>query len=125
MSNILNVIKFEGLLDHEDSCGRVREIIKTDNISLTTITVRGAGKAHKHLKTDEIYHLMTGRIQVLILDDAHKIIESHVLNKNDTIRIPLNTWHKVKNAKGFSYSHVLVINNPPYSLEDNIPLPKK
>jgi mannose-6-phosphate isomerase-like protein (cupin superfamily) len=85
------------------------------NQSLAEATVPAGSETllHKHLKTEELYHITQGR-GLLTLDDD--ILE---VSSGDTICIAPNTPHKIKNT-GTLELKILCCCSPAYSHDDTV-----
>jgi mannose-6-phosphate isomerase-like protein (cupin superfamily) len=97
---------------------RIRELLHPDHhgpsrTSLAEATVApGEGtRLHRHLATEEIYHVTAGRAVMTLGDAAFEI------SIGDTVRIPPGTPHRLENI-GDSPLRVLCCCTPPYSHED-------
>ncbi len=66
---------------------------------------------HKHLNSEEIYHILSGSGIMTLGDDQFKIKE------RDTVCIPAGTYHNVKNT-GAALLKILCACAPPYSHSD-------
>jgi mannose-6-phosphate isomerase-like protein (cupin superfamily) len=66
---------------------------------------------HRHLHSEEIYHILSGSAVITVADDQFEIKEG------DTICIPAGTSHNVKN-NGAVLLKVLCACAPPYSHSD-------
>ncbi|MBI5148385.1 cupin domain-containing protein [Candidatus Pacearchaeota archaeon] len=106
MARKINKYKIRALVD---ACGLIRELYKSQNISIATVSVSGEARKHKHNLMEEVYYIEKGEGQVVI---DNEIIE---LEEGDLISIPKEKWHYLRGNL-----EVLVINFPPYDISDVI-----
>ncbi len=66
---------------------------------------------HKHLRAEEIYHIIEGIGEMMVGDDQFEAVAG------DTIYIPAGTQHKIKNS-GEMQLKILCCCSPPYSHDD-------
>jgi mannose-6-phosphate isomerase-like protein (cupin superfamily) len=71
----------------------------------------GITHLHKHLQSEEIYHVLSG-IGLMTLGD-----EQFEIKEGDTVCIAPGTQHKVKNT-GATLLKILCASAPPYSHSD-------
>ena len=71
----------------------------------------GITHLHKHLQSEEIYHVLSG-IGLMTLGD-----EQFEIKEGDTVCIAPGTQHKVKNTGG-ALLKILCASAPPYSHSD-------
>jgi mannose-6-phosphate isomerase-like protein (cupin superfamily) len=95
-------------LMHPDHHGNRRQ-------SLAEATVQSGRETvlHKHLRTEELYHITAGR-GLMTLDD-----EQFAVTPGDTVRIPPGTPHCIRNI-GADSLRILCCCSPPYSDEDTV-----
>lgn len=97
----------------ESSCGLLKELYSSENLSISHIVVLKEGEKHMHEKMEEVYYVEKGEGEVVI---GNKTL---YIKKGDTIPIPKNTWHYLKKT-GKESLEVLVITHPRYDPEDLI-----
>ena len=68
---------------------------------------------HKHVKTEELYHFLTGKGVMTVGSERLEVTEG------DTVCIPRNTPHKVINTDEESM-RILCCCYPPYRHEDTV-----
>ena len=95
-------------LMHPDHHGNRRQ-------SLAEATVQPGKETalHKHLRTEELYHITAGR-GLMTLDD-----EQFVVMPGDTVHIPAGAPHCIRNI-GAERLRILCCCSPPYSHEDTV-----
>jgi mannose-6-phosphate isomerase-like protein (cupin superfamily) len=96
----------------------VRELMHPDifpdlkqSLAEAIVPVGGATILHRHLKSDEIYHI-TGGQGIMVLEDERTDVFA-----GDTIFIPAGTHHKIRNP-GDVPLKILCFCCPAYSHED-------
>lgn len=97
----------------EDPCGLLRELYKSENLSIAHVVVLGDARKHMHKEMEEVYYVEKGEGQLVIGD---KVLD---IRQGDTIPIPKNTWHCLKKLEGKELE-VLVITYPKYDHDDLI-----
>ncbi|NIO44129.1 MAG: cupin domain-containing protein [Candidatus Aenigmarchaeota archaeon] len=97
----------------EDTCGSIRELYRSEKMSIAYVTLLGKAKEHTHRTMEEVYYIERGKGQ-LIVDG--EIIS---LKKDDLIPIPQNSWHYLKNL-GKKPLEIMVTNSPPFDRDDVI-----
>jgi len=95
------------------SCGLLRELYSSENLSIAHNTVLGEARKHMHKKMEEIYYVEKGEGELVIEDEVLNIREG------DLIPIPKNSWHYLKKIEGKPLE-VLVITYPRYDPNDLI-----
>ena len=83
------------------------------NLSLAEARIPPGGetKLHRHLKSEEIYHVLEGKGLMRLGNEEFEIVTG------DTILIPPGTPHNVRNI-GAGVLRLLCACAPPYSHED-------
>jgi mannose-6-phosphate isomerase-like protein (cupin superfamily) len=95
-------------LMHPDQHGN-----KMQSLAEATIQAGSETFMHKHLKTEEIYHITQGR-GVMVLGDSQLDFIA-----GDTILIPPGTLHLIRN-NGYVEVKILCCCSPPYSHNDTM-----
>lgn len=75
------------------------------------VTAAGETLLHRHVRSEEIYHVTDGTGRMTLGDEQFEI------RKGDTICIPQGATHKIKNT-GEIPLRILCCCVPPYSHED-------
>ncbi len=96
----------------------IRELIhpnvhgnKNQSFAEATVQVEGTTQLHRHLHSEEIYHITQGN-GIMFLGD-----EQCEVKAGDTVFIPSGTPHKIWNT-GKIPLKILCCSSPPYSHED-------
>ncbi len=96
----------------------IRELLHPDhhgiaNQSLAEATVppKGSTRLHRHLRSEEIYHITSGEGWMQLGDSVFSV------RAGDSICIPPQTPHKIRNS-GHSPLVILCCCAPPYSHTD-------
>ena len=118
MSN-KNRITYKSIKPYTTKDGSIiRELIhpnhmKVKNISLAEAVVKPNEETflHIHKTSEEIYHITEGKGIMQLGDETFEV------KKGDSILIPPNTPHKIKNISEEELK-ILCICSPPYSHED-------
>ena len=97
----------------ETSCGLLRELYASENLSIAHDIVLQDAKKHMHKKMEEIYYVEKGEGELVIGNEVLKIKEG------DLIPIPKNTWHYLRRIKNKPLE-VLVITYPKFDPKDVI-----
>lgn len=97
----------------QDTCGLIRELYKSEGMSLAYATLDGKAKRHKHLVMEEVYFVVKGNGYLTVDDDKFKVEEG------DTVSIPKGSWHFLE-AEKKSPLEVLVATHPKFTLDDVI-----
>ncbi|MCK4729871.1 MAG: cupin domain-containing protein [Candidatus Aenigmarchaeota archaeon] len=97
----------------ESSCGLLRELYKSKDLSISHNIVSEKPRKHLHKKMEEIYYIEKGRGKAEIDGELIDV------KKGDIVLIPKNTWHCLKKI-GREPLEVLVINSPKYNPIDVI-----
>ncbi len=110
----MRVIHKEDVKALEDTCGEIREIYQSDNLSITTALFKPNTKAtaHKHEIMEEIYYVLRGRGKIELDKDVLDI------RVGDTIPIPKGIFHAAINPYAEDME-LLVVTHPRY-LEDDL-----
>jgi len=96
-----------------DTCGAIRELYASNNISLAYVNLSGQAKKHKHHVMEEIYYVTKGKGYLTLEDKIYRIEEG------DSINIPKDKWHFLKTDKD-SELELLVVTSPRFMPEDVI-----
>lgn len=97
----------------ESSCGLLRELYNSKDLSISHNIVSEKPRKHLHKKMEEIYYIEKGRGKVIIDEEILDV------KKGDLVRVPKGAWHCLKKI-GRGSLEVLVINNPKYDSTDVI-----
>ena len=92
-----------------DTCGQIKELIATPNMSMAYFTLNGTAKEHKHNIMEEFYYITKGRGTITIADMTYEIDEGHSVN------IPKGEWHYLKGTL-----EGIVTTHPRFNPEDVI-----
>ncbi len=95
-----------------DTCGFIKELYSSPNLSLAYVFLDGKAKKHKHNIMEEVYFVTKGSGFLTISDKKYSI------KKGDTIAIPKNTYHFLETHE--SSLEVLVITHPKFDVNDVI-----
>jgi len=68
---------------------------------------------HKHIITEELYHILQGTGEMVIGEDVFTV------KPGDTVNIPPGTIHKIKNT-GTDELKIMCCCTPPYTHEDTL-----
>ena len=98
----------------------IRELMHPDHhgnemqsLAEATLPVRSETFMHKHVKSEEIYHVTQGQGTMFLGDKQFD------LKAGDTILIPPGTLHRIRNS-GKVELKVLCCCSPPYSHDDTM-----
>ena len=83
------------------------------SLAEATLPVGSETFMHKHIKTEEIYHITQGRGVMFLGDKQFKVITG------DTILILSGTLHRIRN-NGEVALKILCCCSPPYSHDDTM-----
>ncbi|MFH1331675.1 MAG: cupin domain-containing protein [archaeon] len=108
-----NFIHIEDVVSIEDTCGTIKELYKSEGMSLAYANVEGSAKKHKHHVMEEVYFVVKGQGYLTVDSDRHKIEEG------DLVSIPKGSWHFLESEKE-NPLEVLVATHPKFTLEDVI-----
>ena len=97
----------------EDTCGQIRELYHSDNMSIAHVTIKDKALSHMHRKMEEVYFILSGNGLLYIGEERFKMLVG------DTISIPQNTYHHLENLT-FKPLELLVITHPRYNISDVI-----
>jgi len=96
----------------------VRELMHPDifpdikqSLAEANVPVGGETLLHRHIRSDEIYHIIRGHGMMVLGDVKIEVVPG------DTVYIPSNTPHKIQNT-GDTPLTILCFCCPPYSHED-------
>lgn len=103
----------EDVVSIEDTCGTIKELYKSEGMSLAYATVEGKAKSHKHNVMEEVYFVVKGQGYLTVDSNKHKIEEG------DLVSIPKGSWHFLESEKENALE-VLVATHPKFNLEDVI-----
>ena len=101
----------------EDTCGQIRELYHSDNMSVAHVTIKTFAFSHQHRKMEEVYYILSGNGLLYIGEEKFKVLPG------DTITIPKNTYHHLENV-AFRPLELLVITHPRYDTSDVILEPR-
>ncbi|MDP2908611.1 MAG: cupin domain-containing protein [Nanoarchaeota archaeon] len=96
----------------DDLCGPLKEVYKSENISLATVVIKAGREAHlhKHPELEEVYYILSGRGKMRVGDYAYSI------KKGDTFAIePKDAPHKAINPYKKDMK-ILVVCNPKFDI---------
>lgn len=93
-------------LMHPDVHGNVKQ-----SLAEATIPIGGETVLHRHVKSEEIYHIIQGQ-GIMFLGD-----EQCEVRAGDTMYIPQETAHRIQNT-GKIPLKILCCSSPPYSHDD-------
>jgi mannose-6-phosphate isomerase-like protein (cupin superfamily) len=124
--NTSNCIAYEDVKPYITKDGSIiRELVhpnhtKAKNVSLAEAIVKPNEETflHIHKTSEEIYHITNGKGIMRLGDKTFEV------KKGDSIFIPPNTPHKIKNTSEEELK-ILCICSPPYSHEDTTLLSEK
>jgi mannose-6-phosphate isomerase-like protein (cupin superfamily) len=91
---------------HPDIHGNVRQSLAEAIVPVGSVTL-----LHKHLQSEEIYHITQGHGMMFIGDQQFEVMVG------DTVYIPSGTAHKIRNL-GKKPLKILCCSTPPYSHDD-------
>lgn len=107
----MKIVNLKDVKKFPDTCGFIRELYSSKNLSLAFVELNGKATRHKHNFLEEVYFIVEGNGYITIGD------KKCVVAKGDTISIPKKTWHFLE-TKGFL--KVLVVTYPKFSQKDVI-----
>jgi mannose-6-phosphate isomerase-like protein (cupin superfamily) len=81
------------------------------SVAEATVPIGGETLLHRHLKSDEIYHILEGDGRMSLGDDEFDVTDG------DTIYIPSGTPHRIRNA-GSIPLRIFCFSCPAYANED-------
>jgi len=94
-----------------DTCGEIRELLHTNNMSHAYVKLHGIAKEHKHNVMEEVYTIIKGKGYITISGNKYEI------EKGETIAIPKNEWHYLESNYGIE---LLVVTSPVFDPKDII-----
>jgi len=98
-------------LMHPDIHGNARQ-----SLAEAIVPIGGTTVLHKHIKSEEIYHITLGQGLLFLGEEQLEVIEG------DTVYIPPGTPHKIRNT-GETSLKILCCSCPAYSHDDTELLP--
>jgi mannose-6-phosphate isomerase-like protein (cupin superfamily) len=90
----------------------IREIFKSERMSLAEATVRTETKLHVHKSSDELYYILEGKGDMEIEGEGKEVCES------DTVVIPHEKKHRILTSS--KKIRFLCVCAPPYSDDDTL-----
>jgi len=82
-----NFTHLDEVLSITDTCGTIKELYASEQMSLAYVSLVGRAEEHKHIVMGEVYFIISGSGYLTINDDKYAI------KKGDTINIPKEAWH--------------------------------
>lgn len=96
----------------EDLCGPLKELYKSENVSIATVVIKSekAAHLHKHPELEEVYYILSGRGKMKVGDEIYDI------KKGDVFAIePKDMSHKAINPYKKDMK-ILVVCNPKFDI---------
>ena len=81
------------------------------SVAEATVPTSGETLLHRHLKSDEIYHILEGDGRMSLVDEEFDVTDG------DTIYIPSDTPHRIRNV-GSIPLRIFCFSCPAYAHED-------
>ncbi|RKX82699.1 MAG: hypothetical protein DRP57_09375 [Spirochaetes bacterium] len=89
---------------------------RNQSLALSTVSAGGETLLHRHLKSEEIYHVIRGSGLATVGDDTVSVAPG------DTVLIPPGAAHRVRNT-GDTPLEFFCACSPPYSHDDTEMIP--
>lgn len=108
----MNITNEKNVKAIEDLCGPLKELYKSEDVSLATVVIKAGKEAHlhKHPELEEVYYILSGRGKMRVGDDVYSI------KKGDTFAIePKDAPHKAMNHYEKDLK-ILVVCNPKFDI---------
>lgn len=102
-----------------DFCGELLEVLNTEEyqeISVITAEDIKPTKGHYHKKTDEIYWILRGNIELLLHDILKNKTWTEDLNDRDLFIVRKGVHHRIKTSS--ERNKICVISHPRWEKED-------
>jgi len=104
-------INKDEIFPKEDACGAIRELYRSDHLTLAHVEITGDAKPHLHRKMEEIYYVTKGEGELVIGDQVLKIREG------DLIPIPKNTYHQLRKTDSDLFE-IIFVTYPAFTMKD-------
>jgi mannose-6-phosphate isomerase-like protein (cupin superfamily) len=108
-----NFVHLEEVSPMEDTCGEIREIYKSDRLSLAHVRLSGKATRHLHHVMEEVYYITRGDGYLTIGEERYPIEEG------DTIGIPKDVWHYLETEEG-KEMELIAVTHPMFNSDDVI-----
>ncbi len=108
----MKIINEKNVKAIEDLCGPLKELYKSNNISLATVVIKAGRESHlhKHPELEEVYYILSSRGKMRVGDEIYNI------KKGDTFAIyPKDAPHKAINPYKKDMK-ILVVCNPKFDI---------
>ena len=106
-----NFVHLEEVKPIEDTCGEIRELYQSDNLSLAHVSLSGKAKSHMHHVMEEVYYITKGSGHLTIGEERYPIEEG------DTVGIPKEIPHYLETEDKLE---LIAVTHPKFSLDDVI-----
>ena len=118
MKNLSHYTEIKEYITKDGSC--IRELmhpsqhnIKNQSLAEAIVPINTETQLHKHLLSEEIYHITQGEGWMTLGDEMFSV------SQGDTVCIPPNTAHKIKNTGAMTLK-IICSCSPAYSHDDTI-----
>jgi len=108
----MSFINISNIKSIEDTCGSLKELYNSENISLSLATITHDATPHKHHETEEVYYILNGQAEI-DLDGQQRSVKT-----GDIVPIPKDTYHHICNIQ--QPIRVIVVTHPRFNPQDVI-----